>query len=488
MSLNIQFLKSHLVLPTGYGEHARNFAGALVRSGFQVDLYNDVEGRLEYPGLAELRQIEKPNPLAPLIYVCFHHNLYVIPGGQLAVVRTMFETDRLHPRWKQKVDRADAVWVPSQFNADTFSRSGISADKLFVVRDPLDTEMVFSPGYVFKNRKRFKFLSIFNGIIWYRKGADVLLQAYFRAFSAKDDVCLVVKTDKSLEQLLALAGLRQGALDPEVEVIRERLSDKEMLSLYSGTDAYVLPSRGEGIGRPYLYAMLKGMPVIATGWSGNREFMNPDNSFLVNYRLKKIPGDLDKMVYPLNEGYCYAEPDADHAAELMRRVYDRPGDAGEKVLLARQEVETHHSYAAVAEQTCRALARLKPSGARRSLLPQDIYLNMYPLFFPGANGDLKDLDREFSKKPLKAIAIYGTGAGGRLAYQWVSRFEEIETIVFLDREIKSDTYLDCPVLDFKCFDLTSVDVILVATATFFVTPILANLEKVSPVPVYFFGA
>ena len=63
-------------------------------------------------------------------------------------------------------------------------------------------------------------------------------------------------------------------------------------------------------------AMALGKPVIATGYSGNTDFMNDDNSFLVRYRLVEIEDDHG----PYTRGFKWAEPDLEHAAELMRRV------------------------------------------------------------------------------------------------------------------------------------------------------------------------
>jgi len=67
--------------------------------------------------------------------------------------------------------------------------------------------------------------------------------------------------------------------------------------------------------------MFFGKPVIATGYSGNLEFMSPENSLLVRHR----PVQLERESGPYPAGLSWAEPDAEHAAELMRRVYlDRP--------------------------------------------------------------------------------------------------------------------------------------------------------------------
>jgi glycosyltransferase involved in cell wall biosynthesis len=76
-------------------------------------------------------------------------------------------------------------------------------------------------------------------------------------------------------------------------------------------------------------AMYLQKPVIATGYSGNMEFMNVNNSLLVRYELK----ELDRDYEPYEKGSVWAEPDVDHAAELMRRVYqerEKAKSIGEK--------------------------------------------------------------------------------------------------------------------------------------------------------------
>jgi glycosyltransferase involved in cell wall biosynthesis len=65
-------------------------------------------------------------------------------------------------------------------------------------------------------------------------------------------------------------------------------------------------------------AMFLGKPVVATNWSGNVDFMRPDNSLPVNYRLVKI----DRDVGPYRAGQTWADPEIEHASWLMRRVMD----------------------------------------------------------------------------------------------------------------------------------------------------------------------
>ena len=65
-------------------------------------------------------------------------------------------------------------------------------------------------------------------------------------------------------------------------------------------------------------AMYLGKPVIATGYSGNLDFMNVENSLLVNYGMTEV--EVDTGAY--ERGTRWSEPDVEHAATLMRWVFE----------------------------------------------------------------------------------------------------------------------------------------------------------------------
>src|SRR5206468_76075 len=98
----------------------------------------------------------------------------------------------------------------------------------------------------------------------------------------------------------------------------------EVNSLMNVADCYVSLHRSEGFGLTIVEAMSLGKPVIATGYSGNMDFMTPANSYPVKYKL--IP--IDKPYGPYTGGE-WADPDLDHAAELMDRAYKNRSEAKE---------------------------------------------------------------------------------------------------------------------------------------------------------------
>jgi hypothetical protein len=125
-------------------------------------------------------------------------------------------------------------------------------------------------------------------------------------------------------------------------------------------DAYVSLHRAEGTGLTISDAMALGKPVIATGWSGNTDFMTVGNSFPVGYELTALRDG----VGPYRAGDPWAEPSVGHAAELMRRVFEDRGLAAERGRAARRTIEADFSAAAVGRLIRR---RLDAVAVRRRL-------------------------------------------------------------------------------------------------------------------------
>jgi FlaA1/EpsC-like NDP-sugar epimerase len=175
----------------------------------------------------------------------------------------------------------------------------------------------------------------------------------------------------------------------------------------------------------------------------------------------------------------------------MRYVYRNYNRAVNKGKIARKDVTRNHSYSAVASRIAVVLQNFKSHTSRkhRVLKPADLFLNIYPLYFPEKENhdDLEQLDHEFSKESIKSIAVYGAGEGAKLVFWWITQFNTIENIVFLDRNKQTSTFLNRNVFFYQEFDFSSVDLVIIGTIPEFVPEILENLKKVSSVPIYLFG-
>ena len=100
--------------------------------------------------------------------------------------------------------------------------------------------------------------------------------------------------------------------------------------------------------------MALGKPVIATGFSGNTDFMTPANAYLVDWRLTEVGPEAEH--YP-EEG-TWAEPSLEHAAQLMREVYGDQAAAAERGARAAADVAVQLSPEAVGEIARGRLARI----------------------------------------------------------------------------------------------------------------------------------
>mmetsp|Transcript_7315 Transcript_7315/g.18775 ORF Transcript_7315/g.18775 Transcript_7315/m.18775 type:complete len:158 (-) Transcript_7315:185-658(-) len=124
---------------------------------------------------------------------------------------------------------------------------------------------------------------------------------------------------------------------PAVYVETRHVPQRDLPALYAGADAFVLPSRGEGWGRPHMEAMAMGCPVIATNWSGPTAFL----SERVGYPLP-IEGLVPILDGPF-AGHRWAEPSVPALRAIMRRLYDDPAEAAAKGRLARQHIAVNFS-------------------------------------------------------------------------------------------------------------------------------------------------
>lgn len=203
--------------------------------------------------------------------------------------------------------------------------------------------------------KSFRFLHVSS--CFPRKGIDALLAAWGKAFRAIDDVTLVIKTfpnpHNTVEQQLAALRAQDPGY-PDVVLINHDVPQDQINGLYRACHALVAPSRGEGLGMPMAEAMLFDLPVITTAWGGQTDFCTPDTAWLVDYRFALADTHLG---IPCS---VWAEPDVGQLAAALREIYRAsPAERTRRTAAARQWVEQHYSWRAVAEKTRAAVAALE---------------------------------------------------------------------------------------------------------------------------------
>lgn len=349
----------------GYGSEARAFLSSLDAVGASVRFvpvsYEDQPTLLRADESRLLNRFASlaPSQTSPLLFHLLPTQVPNLPDGRPSVVRTMEETDGLGEGWTAACNRFTEVWVPSNFNFETFANAGVDPRKLRIVPGAIDTDF-WTPdngGLDITGFRGFRFLSIFDFMS--RKGWDLLVTAYCRAFRASDDVSLTLKaTDlvaRAEARKLDLSAEIQGFLArtfperfrsgdlPHIIPLPMNFTDQELAQIYGSHDVFVVPSRAEGWGRAHFEAMSCAMPTIGTRWGGNLAFMNDENSYLVDVEAL-VPAERDTARY---SGRRWAQPSVEHLQTLLRRVYERNDEARARGRAARRHIVANFSLPVV---------------------------------------------------------------------------------------------------------------------------------------------
>jgi len=284
--------------------------------------------------------------------------------------RVMFETTSLPQGWREDMARwMDEIWVPSEWGKTTFIAAGVPSEKLVVMPEGISCQMFdasrrVTPGALkqtsLKKNNSFEFLSIFK--FEERKAWDDLIFAFAAEFPNTDHqipVRLTLRTGSSgqrkeiLTKIQDVVGQAVGHNSTAVNQVMKKItllkhvSQSEYPQLFTNAQAFVLPTHGEGWGRPLMEAMSMGLPVIAPEWSGLTQFMTSNNSIL-------IPVDHLAPAYPTQpelltdssrtevddqlSKHQWAVIDRSKLRSAMRKVVENPVWAKEVGKLASSDV------------------------------------------------------------------------------------------------------------------------------------------------------
>jgi GT2 family glycosyltransferase/Flp pilus assembly protein TadD len=402
--------------PSGYADEARNFIVQLQKQNIQPALReigrrSDVfRNGLDESSRTRLDEaIARDTPQDFISIVQFPAYAFEkVPDARYHIGRTTFETDGLPADWVQKCNLMDEIWVPSEFNMQTFKAAGVSS-RLFKVPEGVDFQR-FRPGLdalEIQGSRGVVFLSIFEWI--YRKGWDVLLKSWAKAFGPDDDVSLVLRTypinatedtgakeeiDRRINRFLENELQKAREEVAPIVVLTDQLHEQDMPRLYASANAYVLPSRGEGWGRTQMEAMACNLPVLSTRWGGNLEFMNDHNSLLIDINGLVIIDERAEI--PFYRGQQWAEPSAESLCALMRRVVENPNAVQNIGRRARLDIERYWGWEKIAGIVAKRLQEVE-SGLNQRRVKKDAYSATFGVRWEGSqfvNHSLALVNRE----------------------------------------------------------------------------------------------
>jgi len=248
-----------------------------------------------------------------------------------------WELETVPDEWVEAAQLVDEIWSPTEFVAKAMRTR--MARPVYHMLPGVEIGPVEAIGRASLNipEDHFVFLFMFDlHSQMHRKNPGAVFRAFREAFREDDRATLLIKTSGGDIHAADLAQLRETIRGRNVILLDKLMTRSQAYGLIALSDCFVSLHRSEGFGLGLAEAMLMAKPVIATGYSGNLDFMNRTNSLLVDYELVEIKED--RAIY--TRGNVWAEPSIPHAAACMREVYENPEPARARARRSQPEIQS----------------------------------------------------------------------------------------------------------------------------------------------------
>lgn len=306
---------------SGYGARSRDIVKSIIKAKgeeWDIKILSQKWGNLPFGYLSDHNEIDLANRVTSSVKTNPEIWIQITIPNEFQRVGTKFnigitagiETDLCDKTWIEGINRMDEIWVSSNHAKDVFkSNPQVKPTKpIKVVFEGLDTNIFHTdvdvPNLFDLSTIEEEFAFLYVGHWIGRKNVEGLLSAFFDTFKDADNQpALILKTqmqsssvaDKTrLQEAIQGVKAKFGTANlPNVYVIHGELTNWEMNELYNHkkVKAMVSATRGEGFGRPLLEFCSTGKPVIATNWSGHKDFLNSKYTHLIFGDKVEVPAN-----------------------------------------------------------------------------------------------------------------------------------------------------------------------------------------------------
>jgi glycosyltransferase involved in cell wall biosynthesis len=342
---------------SGVGQAARNIMDSITTTQNDVNAINffqSTENRAESTN--KLGNIVTSTKASMLLYCVNVDQIDLaiaatksqVPTSAFRIIRPFWELSNLPEIWVPSLRNVDEVWAPSRFVADCFAQIDVP---VALIPQPVVIDETAKPAKSkFKLRKEtFVFLLYFDfSSFSVRKNPLAVIRAFLMAFgNLREDVALVVKCHGKEAFPDDRRKLTEAAArDNRIRIIDETLSWSDQQRLIVSADCFISLFRSEGFGFGPAEAMAHGKPVIATNYSAVNDYLDKTTGFPVSYELIEIRSG----EYPYSKGQFWADANIEHAAELMRRVFENPQAAAKRGERGRQLIRSAYSIGSIGKK------------------------------------------------------------------------------------------------------------------------------------------
>lgn len=339
-------LFGYLKAQMGLGQGARLYARAIINSGLPYKLLNVTVGNPANHNEQELKEFFSKQPLYNTNII--HINPEQMPSLHLVYPHTswdkrynicvwLWELEDWPVEWMNAFDYADEIWTPSVFTTNAIKKVSPIPVTTVPYGIHTDTDDRFNREYFRLPQDRFLFLCMFDvNSTMERKNPFGAIDSFLSAFNKNNsDVGLVVKINNANPTTIdMLKSYTEG--NSNIIIFDSSMDKMKVHSLIEACDTFVSLHRSEGFGLVMAEAMCLGVPVIATNWSANTDFMKADNSCLVDFKFI----DVGSNYFKAKPGQRWADPNIEHAAFYMKKLfsdksfYNRIAQSGRKSISA----------------------------------------------------------------------------------------------------------------------------------------------------------
>lgn len=315
----------------GYGIVSINILKALKERGHRVYLHPigngaEINSEADKSILEEcIKDAESYDPLVPCLKIWHAPQLKYMIGRSLQVGMPIFELDRMLPVEVHQLNSIDRIIVASEWAAGVLQMSGVKTP-IGVASYGVDRNIFRPAEHNLENSiakdDATKFLAIGKWEV--RKGHDIIVEAFNKAFSEADNVSLIMNCHNPFignrnaewEQMY-----QESKLGEKIYVFNNRLQNQyNVATLMQSVDCGLFPARAEGWNLEALEMLSCGKQIIITDGTAHREYVNFRNSFLIDVDKKEEAYD---GVFFFGQGQWYelGEKQVDQLVEHMRNIH-----------------------------------------------------------------------------------------------------------------------------------------------------------------------
>lgn len=337
-------LIGYLTSEIGLGQSIRNIGAAMDAAEIPCSFIDDPlpqrSNDKEYQTKCSLIQKHLANFVVCGIDGASHFYEKCEPG-RVNYLYPFWELSKVPPELKQDLSKYEGFFAPSQFIADSFSQE--FNRHIPLIRQPVKSRFEYIKKPLGDNVLKIIAFLDFDSYVS-RKNPRAVLEAFLLAFPRTDDsVVLTVKVrgnnDRGGRELLS----KYAKSDKRIRVIDKTISRSEMDNLIASADVYISMHRSEGFGFGPAEALALGKVVVATDYSGTKDFISSETGFPVAYDLVKVEAN----EYPFSADQVWANPSIDHAAKCLQDIHANWDQAQLKGVLGLEFMKQHYTPLAV---------------------------------------------------------------------------------------------------------------------------------------------